>query len=43
MFGNNEQKQQEKFEKLMNKYELKGLDSKYIRAVENINNELARK
>ena len=43
MFGNNEQKQQEKFEKLMNKYELSTLDSQYINAVKNINNELARK
>lgn len=43
MFGNNEQKQQEKFEKLMNKYELNGLDSKYMSAVKNINDELARK
>lgn len=43
MFGNNEQKQQEKFEKLMNKYELSNLDSKYINAVKNINSELARK
>lgn len=43
MFGNNDQKQQEKFEKMMSKYELSSLDSKYMNAVKNINQELARK
>lgn len=41
MFGNNEDKQKEKIEKLMKKYELENLDSKYANAVQNINTELA--
>lgn len=41
MFGNKDDKTQEKLEKLMKKYELDNIEDKYINAVKNINGELA--
>ena len=43
LFGNNDDKQNEKLEKLMKKYELEGLNSKYQNAIVDINRELAGK
>ena len=41
MFGNKDDKAQEKLEKLMKKYELDNIEDKYINAVKNINGEIA--